>query len=122
MTEKTFRAILIDPERSTIEETRTRCRLEDMRALVRDKDGLDSFRLAEHETSWDYGWVDDKGLANGAPVHAFKFDNRPDPLAGRCLIIGVDMKSRDNCDATITMTFLRARIQWLGLIKPDVTS
>jgi len=116
-----LRAVLINPEMRTITEAQTRGRLDDIHALVQDKDGLDSFRLAEYETSWDYGWADDMGLANGAPIHAFKFDIRPDPIAGRCLIIGLDEQSRDECDALVSVDFLRKHITWLGLIKPEVT-
>ena len=114
-----MRAILIDPEARTIVEVETEGRLADIHALVADKHGLDSGRLAEHEDSWDYGWVDDKGLAAEECIHAFKWSIRP--TAGRCLVIGVDKETRDSCDARMPLDFAREHVTWLGLIKPEVT-
>jgi hypothetical protein len=118
---ETFRALIIDPEPCTIEEIQTPGTLHDFKRLV-GRDELDSFRLAEHGDSFDYCWIYDKGLVDGAPIYAFKFNLRPDPVAGRCLIIGVDKESRDNCDAAMAVDFLQQfAVIWLGLIKPEVT-
>ena len=116
-----MRAILIDPEAQTMVEIETEGKLADIHALVADKDGLDQFRIADHGLSWDYGWVDDKGLVEGEPIFAFKLAINPSPIAGRCLVIGVDRESRDNCDARFPLDDLRREITWLGLIKPEVT-
>jgi hypothetical protein len=79
-----FRALLIDPERQTVRTVAITGRIEEICSLI-GVNHLDSFRVAEHETSFDYGWVDDLGLrTNGKPFHAFKCDIRGhDPIAGR---------------------------------------
>jgi hypothetical protein len=119
MSKKLYRAILIDPELRSIKAIETSATLEAIHELV-GKPGLDSFALADHERSSDHGWVDDMGLANGEPVYAFLPDNRRDPIAGRCLILGVDKETRDTTDALIPVEFLRDHIQWLDQIVPEV--
>jgi hypothetical protein len=118
--QKTFRALIIDPERCTIREIQTPCALDDCKRLV-GGDGLDSFRIFEHAESCDHALIYGRGLADGAPIHAFKFGIRRDPVAGRCLIIGADKQLRDHRDAAMSLFFLREIVTWLGLIKPEVT-
>jgi hypothetical protein len=118
MTKKLFRAVLIDPELRSINAIETSATLEAIHELV-GKPGLDSFAVADHETSFDHGWVDDMGLRSG-PVYAFLPGNRGDPIAGRCLILGVDKETRDTTDALIPVEFLRDHIEWLGQIVPEV--
>jgi hypothetical protein len=118
---KTFRVIVIDPDARSITEQHSPGTLADIHALVQDKNGLDSFRIADHPMSWDYGWVDDRALMRGEPVHAFLFDIMHDPIAGRCLLLGVDKETRGNADANFPLPVLRKTITFLGLIKPEVT-
>lgn len=120
---RTFRAIVIDPERHSIEETQLPANGGALRALIpRDEDeGLDHFLLAEFDHSWDDAWVRDCGLVNGKPIHAVKFLGRHDPVAGRIVILGVDKESRETCDACFALTTLHGVIDWLGLIKPETT-
>ena len=120
MTEKIFRVVVIDPSAQTVEEAQWDGSLNDLHTLV-GAPVLDNFRLADHEGSWDYGWCDDGGLSRGQPIHAFLFSIRKDPIAGRCLIIGVNKDTRDNCDAKFPLRVLRESIRWLGLIRPEVT-
>jgi len=117
---KYFRALLIDPERQTIRIVATTGRIEDVCSLI-GASHLDSFRIAEHETSVDYGWVDELGLrTNGKPFHAFKRDIRShDPIAGRCLVLGAD-KEGETTNARMPVDYLRQHIVWLGLIIPEV--
>lgn len=118
---KTFRAVLIDPVLQSVAVTEIDGSLASIAAAV-GTDNLDHFRIADFENSWDYGWVDDTGLLRQQPIHAFLLAIRRDPLAGRCLLVGVDKGSKDNCDAKFDVQILRAEITWLGLIKPEVTS
>ena len=117
---KSFRAIVIDPEKQTIEMVETTGSHTETLALV-GASGLDHFRIAEHPTSFDYGWVDDTGLTGGKPVHAFLFDIRSkEPIAGRCVFIGVDNETGKTIDARTPVEFLREHIEWLGPILPEV--
>lgn len=115
-----LRGVIIDPERRSVEVVETDGSPEQTQALVRAS-ALDHFRLADHGESWDYGWVDDDGLTRGQPVHAFKIDIRDDPIAGRCLLIGVKKETGDTTDAHMPVDFLREHIDWLGEIVPEVT-
>lgn len=119
---KTFRAVLIDPERCTIEVHKvsgTMAAADTHRLL--DCDSLDHFRIADHDSTWDYAWVDDTGLSRGQPIDAFLFSTRVDPIAGRCLLIGVDKNTGETTDAKFPVETLRAVIEWLGKIVPEVT-
>ena len=116
-----YRAIVIDPEKKFIDVIVTDGSLSHMKAMI-GAASLDSFRVADFEDeSWDYGWVNDTGLADGKPIHAFLFSSRKDPVAGRCLLLGVDKETRDTTDAKFPLDVLRANITWLGLILPEVT-
>lgn len=117
---KVFRAILIDPERRNVTVVETTGSHTETCHLVQAK-GLDHFRIANHDKSWDYGWVDEQGLGRGHPIHAFKFSNGPDPKAGRCLIVGCDRETGDTVDVGMSRVFIRDHIEWLGLILPEVT-
>ncbi len=118
----TFRALLIDPVEHSITTVDIDGSAKGIEALI-GCELLDQFRLSDHDATWCYGFVDDAGLSRGEPVHAFLFDIRSDPIAGRCVIAGLDKISGDicDCDAEMTATFLRDHIEWLGLIKPEVT-
>ena len=109
-----FRALLIDPERQTVRTVAITGRIEEICSLI-GVNHLDSFRVAEHETNFDYGWVDDLGLrTNGKPFHAFKRDIRShDPIAGRCLVLGAD-KEGETTNARMPVDFLRQHIIWLA--------
>jgi hypothetical protein len=123
MSEKLYRAILIDPESRTVEVFVIRddkSLLGDLHARI-GAETLDHFIIADHETSWDQGWVEDGGLQRGQPIHGFLFEGSKDPIAGRCVLIGVDKDGRDACDARFPLDALKRCITWLGLIKPDVT-
>lgn len=117
---KLFRAVLIDPEQCSVASIQTNASLQSLCELM-GTIWIDSFRLAEHSSGFDYAWVDDLGLARGKPVHAFLLDIRRDPVAGRCVIVGVDHKTKETTDATLPVDFLREHIQWLGQIMPEVT-
>ena len=112
------RAVLIDPELRSIVVLQIDVTLDAIHEQIGPN--LDSFALAEFDYSFDHAWVDDMGLTNG-PVYAFLLSNRHDPIAGRCLIVGVDRETRDRANALIPIGFLRANIEWLGKIKPEVT-
>lgn len=83
---------------------------------------LDWFRLAEHDALrvWDYAWVDEHGLSEERPVHAFMFGHGNDPIAGRCVIYGVRMDGGATCDAAFPMDVLHQEVTWLGQIIPHV--
>jgi hypothetical protein len=120
MAAKTYRVLLIDPKQRTVEEKKVvEPILPHLHALV-NADTLDFFRLADHGNTLDQGVVDDGGLARGEAIHAFKFDNKADPIAGRCLIIGATKFGGDTFDAKISVAFAVEHIEWLGLIKPKV--
>ncbi|MCA1452814.1 hypothetical protein I6F35_06215 [Bradyrhizobium sp. BRP22] len=114
-----LRAIVIDPEQRTVKAVETAATTADIRRLV-GASGLSSFRIADHGTSFDYGWVNDVGLMDGKPIYGFKFDIAKDPIAGRCVFIGVDKETRENTDAATPIGFLLEHIIWLGLIVPEV--
>lgn len=117
---KRYRSIVIDPKRQIVEVVPTMATLEEIRTLV-EAETLDKFKIAEHDTSFDVGWIDDGGLSRGKPVYAFLFSNRKHPYAGRCVLIGIDRKDGNKVDAKFPLDVLRASIVWLGLIKPEVT-
>lgn len=115
---RTYRAILIDPEKRSIEEVQTDLAIPTMQKLI-GADTLDDFGLADHGDSKDMGWVDDGGLQRGEPIHAFLLDISEYPIAGRCLVIGADQRGEE-CDAKIGIDFLKEHIEWLGRIVPKV--
>lgn len=123
MTEKFYRAILIDPKKCAIDVFVIRDDVSILPELHQriGAETLDNFRIADHETSFDSGWVDDGGLKRGEPIHAFLLLGNRAPIAGRCVLIGVDKESRDTCDAKFPLDVLRDAVTWLGLIKPEVT-
>jgi hypothetical protein len=117
------RVVLIDPEARSIKQLTIDKPLHIVGEELLKTDKFDlSTRIAEFEESWDYLMVDDTGLSRAEPIHAFKFAIRKDPIAGPCLIYGVDKESRDTVDAKMEVDFLRnGAVEWLGLIKPEVT-
>lgn len=116
---KSYSAILIDPAKQTVERITVADPLvTNIRGLI-GCSSMDSFRIADHPESFDQGWVNDTGLSAGAPVHAFRFDNRRDPLAGNCVIIGCD-RAGEATDALMTTAFVSQHVEWLGLILPKV--
>jgi len=117
---KAFRAVLIDPTRCTIEVRHISGTHEATSELLGCR-WLGHFRVADHEDSWDYGWVDDRGLAREEPIDAFKFMGNRDPVAGRCLLIGVSKKTGATVDAEFPLDVLHSVVEWLGKIKPEVT-
>lgn len=116
---KSYRAILIDPRNHRIEVVESDGSHQSLCELIGTR-GLDHFRIAEDETRWDYGWVDDTGL-HQKQVHAFKFENRRNPVAGRCVLIGVNKETGDTTDALFPISILRESVEWLGMIRPEVT-
>lgn len=117
-----LRALLIDPERCLVEVHDIEAGSVASRSYeLLQCSGMDHFRLADHGTSWDYGWVDEHGLTHGEPIAAFLFSQRSEPVAGRCLIIGVDKNTGENTDARFPVNVLRESVEWLGLILPEVT-
>lgn len=116
------RVVLIDPEARSIKQLTIVRPLHIVGEELLKTDKFDlSTRIADHGTSWDYLMVDDTGLSRGEPIHAFKFSVMKDPIAGPCLIYGVDKESRDTVDAKFDIRKLGAVVEWLGLIKPEVT-
>jgi hypothetical protein len=120
MTEKLYRAIVIDPVREVVDIVITDGSLKHIGEVI-GAESFDSFRIADHAGSYDYAWVDDEGLARGEPIHAFLFSVRQDPIAGRCMLIGATKEGGITCDALFPLTSLRAVVTWLGRIKPEVT-
>ena len=117
---KQYRALVIDPKHQIVDVVDTDGTHSSMEELIGAR-ALDHFRLADHDRSWDYGWVDEQGLKRGEPVHGFLLPTGKDPLAGRCLIVGADKRTGETCDAKFPLDLLRSEIIWLGLIKPEVT-
>ena len=80
-----MRAILIDPAKQTVTE------------VDYDGDYQSIYKLTDCTTfavpyaleNEDALYVDDEGLLNG-PVNFFTIGGYPEPLAGKCLILGTD--------------------------------
>lgn len=115
-----MRAILIDPELRQIREIE----VEDKLSAFKEALGLPEiggFGLAQYDDGFDYGWVDDMGLARGLPVYAFKFMHAASqPIAGKCLIVGVDLEG-ENRDVRAPLSFFLRETVWLDRIVPEVT-
>lgn len=117
-----LRALLIDPDQCRIDVHNV-----DAASIVSTSyqllqcSSIDHFRIADHGTSWDYAWVDDEGLKRGEPIAAFRLSVRRDPVAGRCLLLGVDKNTGETVDAKFPIDVLRENIEWMGLIRPEVT-
>jgi hypothetical protein len=114
---KKFRMILIDPEKHTVENIQ--CAEGELEKFV-EAPLLEMFRIAEHVGQYDYGTVDDQGLARGEPIFAFKFKRSADPIAGKCVIYGAEKYGGATCDAMMPLAFVQSEIEWLGLIIPHV--
>lgn len=115
---KKYRMLLIDPEKREITEMQI---ASGALSETIGCDGADTFRLADHGDQYDYGYVDDTGLARGEPIYAFQFIGREDPIGGKCLIYGCERYGGETCDAKFPLSTLNAVVRWLGLIKPTVT-
>jgi hypothetical protein len=76
--------------------------------------------LADFPNTWDYGLVDDGGLRRGEPIAAFEFIGGQNPIAGKCLIFGVQKDGGDTCDAAFNLSTLISVVRWLGVIVPKV--
>jgi hypothetical protein len=117
---KTYRVILIDPEARSVRELDSSATLTAIHELV-GVDTLSHFTMAQHRgDGFDVGWVDDFGLYGGKPVHAFLLPIGKAPIAGRCVIVGVD-RYGETCSARIPLVVLLRDVKWLGLILPEVT-
>lgn len=121
---KLFRAVLIDPTQQTIATVDIDGSLASIKRQV-GTDLVDHFRLASfedgpEEDSFDDGWVDDTGLSRGEPIAAFLLGWRPDPVGGRCLLVGATLEG-ETCDARFPLDELRSHVTWLGRIRPEVT-
>lgn len=118
---KSFRVLIIDPAECSITAMHSECSSENLRALVAAPAGLDVFKIADHVSSWDYGWCDDLALARGKPVPAFLLSLRKDPIGGRCVLIGATKEGGKTCDAKFPIDVLSRAVTWLGMILPEVT-
>lgn len=118
---KLFRVLVIDPSQCSITATQSDCSAVSIHALVHAPGALGHFRIADHETSWDYGWCDDTALARGEPVPAFLFSTSKDPIGGRCILAGMTKEGGETCDAKFPIDVLRDAVTWLGMIRPEVT-
>ena len=120
MSKKLYRVVLIDPEARLIRELESECSLDNIHELV-GSDSIDSFGIAiyDNDGGRDMGWVDDDGLKDAKPVHAFMLPTGKDPIAGRCLIIGANVRG-ETASARFPLPLLRQDVTWLGLILPEV--
>lgn len=121
MATKTFRVILIDPEARSVSELQSSATLAALHELI-GAETLDHFRLASFDNGGhiDIGWVDDRGLTRGKPIHAFLLPTAKDPIGGKCVIIGAN-RHGETCSALMPIEIPRADVTWLGLILPEVT-
>lgn len=112
-----MKAYLIDPEARTIGsiELPDEKMLDAMARIVGG--GMDHAPISdEHDTIWVYEF----GLKNGEPVHAFKLPVRPEPYAGKAIIIGADDRGLTR-EPFIPIEMLMRDVEWLGVIVPEVT-
>lgn len=122
MPEKTYRMLLIDPEQQAVTEHQVDPKdWTVMGAMIGSPAMSDTFRLADHGDTFDYGMVDDGGLVRGEPIHAFGFLGfSADPIAGKCLVYGADKLTGATCSAKFPVQTLCGVIRWLGLIVPKI--
>jgi hypothetical protein len=115
-----MKAYLIDPR------TRQICAIElikgdklmlaEMLELIGAPTGLDHQMISDMKDSI---WVDEFGLKRGQRIYAFKLPIQSDPYAGKAIIIGADEAGRTKAPF-IPIEVLRADIEWLGEILPQV--
>ena len=109
MSEKKLRAILIDPEKHTIEEFVFNGTLDGMYAAI----GCNTVCSVRVNREGDILWVDDNGmLTEGLAV--WRWGSFGHPLAGRGLVVGCDEIGRDQ-DATIALDLVRADVLFTDL-------
>ncbi len=114
-----YRALLIDPEHYVITVEETDGTIASIQPLIGAR-CVEMFRIAEHRYSYDYCWVDEFGMADNKPVHAFKYRGHGGPVAGKCLLVGAEKQTGEPTDAKFDIRILRANVEWLGLILPEV--
>ena len=114
-----MKAILIDPERRTVEPIELPDNDiaigEEMQRII-GCSGLDYGLIDDMR---DTIWVDEFGLKRGKPIHAFKLPVQHDPYAGKAVILGADDMGA-TCAPYIPIDLLRQDIEWLGVIVPEV--
>jgi len=112
---------MIDPELRRISEVELpntdRESLREMRRLIGCQ-GLDWGHL---DDMGDMFWVDEHGLARGKPIYAFKLRINSSPFAGRAIVTGCDLDTRESQAPYVDVEFLAREVEWLGLIVPEVT-
>jgi hypothetical protein len=118
MAARTVAAILIDPDRRTINyfdlpREPSAHRAEMLRIVG---GGMDYAVLSDmKDTLWAYEF----GLIEHKPVYAFKLPVLHDPCVGKAVVLGEtdDGSMRRPC---IPIELLRRDVEWLGLIVPQV--
>lgn len=104
-----MKAILIDPENMTIEEVEYTGGIEQIYELI----DAQCFTVANIGMEGDGIFVDDEGLLVNE-FYAFRFNDYPQPLAGRGLILGCDDEGATT-EPKITIEEVRRKISFLGL-------
>lgn len=101
-----MRALLIDPSRD-IDFFITEIQLETWKDIVPAIGGPCSLftTVSTEMLGENTGFVDDEGLLNGQmhDVGAFYVKDYPNPLAGRCVVQGLDADTGDSVDCTLSI-------------------
>ena len=113
-----MKAILIDPERRTIEPIELPDNDSAINAAMRRIIGCTGLDYGVIDDMRDTIWVDEFGLTRGQPVYAFKLLRR-EPYAGKAVIIGAD-DTGATCAPYIPIGVLRNDVEWLDAIVPAV--
>lgn len=102
----TMMAILIDPYEETIEVVDYSGDWKDISTLI----GCDIFSTVYVDNSTDTFYIDDEGLFVENQKY-FKLTGNPQPLAGRCLVLGTT-DDGDSTDCVSSLEDIQDMVSW----------
>ena len=104
-----MRAILINPERETVEEVEYRGGIDHIYELI----DANCFSVATINEQNDGIFVDDEGLLT-PQFYAFDYEDYPQPLAGHGLILGCDYEG-STIEPSVSLQEVRSKVSFRGL-------
>ena len=109
---KAFKTFLVDPFTQTINEVQYRGEYKHIYELI----DCDTYDCARINRFGDALFVDDDGLYKEAQAF-FVHADYPQPLAGKALVLGCDMKDGETIAPTTTLDELREKVMFVMPVR-----
>jgi hypothetical protein len=112
-----MRGIVIDPWLKQISAVETDASLKEIYRLC-GCDTIDAVYIDRTHCIY----VDDNGLTYNDPIPVFVWQNYPQPLAGRGLLLGFDIETGANVDCTIPVGVVHAMVTFPALAATHIST